>query len=57
MKRNSQILRIAAATEPSWVAFDLILKSEDRAQVFSRKGMLLFWTRDNESSPQSETCL
>ena len=46
--RDSHVLRNAAATKPSWVAVDLILKSEDRAQVFSRKVMLLFLTRDNE---------
>jgi hypothetical protein len=41
----------------SWVAVDLILKSEDRAQVFSRKAMLLFLTSENESSPQNESWL
>jgi hypothetical protein len=46
--RDSHVLRNAAATKPSWVAVDLILKSEDRTQLFSRKVMLLFLIRDNE---------
>jgi len=53
--RNSHSARNAAASEPSGEAADLILKSKDRGQLFSRKVILLLLTKKTEENLQRES--